>query len=81
MPLARSSGARGPAASARAAASAPASPTGTTMPAPPTTAGSAPASLDTTGTPQAIASIATRPNCSVHDGVGNDGTASTSSER
>ena len=32
----------------------------------------------TTGTPHAIASTATRPNCSVHDGVGSEGTASTS---
>ena len=51
---------------------------GTSRPASPTTSGRAPVSLATTGTPHAIASTTTRPNCSNQPGVGKDGTASTS---
>ena len=51
------------------------SPALTRSPAPPTTSRNAPSSLAITGTPDAIASTATRPNCSTHLGVRNDGTA------
>jgi hypothetical protein len=39
------------------------------IPAAPATEGISPLSLATTGTPQAIASISMRPNCSRHRGV------------
>ncbi len=61
--------------SARAAGSA----GSTRMPAVATTSGMAPDALATTGTPAAIASTATRQNCSRQPGHGSDGTATTSS--
>ncbi|MEI2779511.1 MAG: hypothetical protein V9G19_26850 [Tetrasphaera sp.] len=51
------------------------------MPAPATSSGNAPLSEETTGVPQAIASAATRPNCSFQDRVVNDGIAMTSTDR
>jgi hypothetical protein len=44
----------------------------------PTTSGSAPERDATTGTPDAIASTATRQNCSVQSVVGSDGMTTTS---
>ena len=64
-----------------AAAKAGPSPGGTSRPTPPTTSGSAPLVEATTGVPAAIASTATRPNCSTHDAVVSEGTASTSTLR
>ena len=52
---------------------------GTSMPASPTTSGRDPEAEATTGTPLAIASTATRQNCSCHRGVGREGTARASS--
>ncbi len=51
---------------------------GTSKPASPTTSGSEPLALATTGTPDAWASTATRPNCSIQLGSGTEGTANTS---
>jgi hypothetical protein len=41
----------------------------------------APARLATTGTPEAMASTATRQNCSDHESVSTDGTTRTSKDR
>ena len=64
-------GRRAPCAGRRAGR--PASPGVTSSPPSPTTSGRAPVSLTTTGTPDAIASTATRQNCSRHPGLGSRG--------
>ncbi|OLT54163.1 hypothetical protein BJF88_10410 [Cellulosimicrobium sp. CUA-896] len=82
-PSARSRSARPSSVSTRtsAARSASGSSGGTSSPASPTTSGRAPVAVATTGTPHAMASTATRPNCSTQPGVSRDGTARTSSAR
>ena len=61
-----------------AATQAGSSASGTTRPASATTWGISPLSLETTGTPQANASVSIRPNCSRQIGIVWLGAASTS---